>query len=180
MPEVIEMPPEDYASPDSTTIHAANAADAPEAIAVTLGDPIMVKVTAIDGPKDVVQWRIDDNDWKGITIGAKEEGRIGLRTGLGASVTLTLADQVVVKASRLTRVKFETRPPEKEGLPVELVVELSRGEVEIKPLPVTVGGPPPAVVRIITPDKSFNTRLATGVRVDAFSGTRLRMVAGER
>jgi len=158
----------------------------PEPLAATaekpkaIGEPIDAQITMLEGPPDVVQWRTDDGTWEGPAIGGRAKGVIEVRTGLGASTTLTLADQVSVKISRLSRVKFEQRSPAKDGMPVELVVELSRGEVDIKPLPLTPGGPAPAVVRVITPDKNFTTRLATGIRFDAFSGTRLRVLGGEK
>jgi hypothetical protein len=144
------------------------------------GEPIRAHITLLEGPKDVVQWRVDEGEWNNLTVNDKAEGRIEVRTGLGASTTLTLADQISVRVSRLSRVEFHTRTPEKSGMPVELVVVLSRGEVDVKPLPTTPGGPAPAVIRIVTPDKEFTTRLATGVRFDAFTGTRLKLVGGER
>jgi len=136
-------------------------------------------VTGIDGPADVIQWRVDDGEWMNLVVNDTATGVIEVRTGLGAAVSFILADQVSVKVSRLSRVRLEQRTPEKPGLPIELVVNISRGEVDIKPLPMTPGSPAPAVVRIVTPDKNFTTRLATGVRLDAFTGTRLRTVSGE-
>lgn len=149
------------------------------ALSQPAGEPVHAKVTGIDGPADVIQWRVDDGEWMNLVVNDTATGVIEVRTGLGAAVSFILADQVSVKVSRLSRVRLEQRTPEKPGLPIELVVNISRGEVDIKPLPMTPGSPAPAVVRIVTPDKNFTTRLATGVRLDAFTGTRLRTVSGE-
>jgi hypothetical protein len=167
-------------APEPVQEPVAAASAAAEVPAAPVGEPIKAQIISLDGPTDVIQWQVNDGEWTPVAVNNRADGIIAVRTGLGASMTLTLADQVSVKVSRLTRVRFEQRTPEKPGMPVELVVELSRGEVDIKPLPLLPGGPSPAVVRIITPDRDFTTRLSTGVRFDAFTGTRLKLVAGER
>lgn len=172
VPVVLEMPAE---SPGESPAQAL-----PAPTVTPTGEPIRAQVILVEGPKDVIQWRIDGGEWKNLVASDRVDGRIEVRTGLGAAATFTLADQVSVRVARLSRVEFETRPPAAAGMPVELVVRLTRGEVDVKPLPTMPGGPAPATIRIITPDREFTTRLATGVRFDAFSGTRLKVVGGEK
>lgn len=144
------------------------------------GESVTVRVGSIDGPADVIEWRGLGEEWSPIAAGASATGRLEIRTGLGASATFVVDDQVEVKVLRLSRVRLERREPAGPGLPAEIVVEVNRGEVDIKPRTALVAGAATAVVRIVTPDKNFATRLPTGVRYDAFSGTRTRVLSAER
>lgn len=171
---------------DDTTATAANSASRPMAPqpgatgTAKPGQAVSARVAAIDGPADVIEWRGLGEEWSPVATGATATGRLEIRTGLGASATFVIDDQVEVKVLRLSRVRFERREPAGPGLPAEIVVEISRGEVDIKPRPALVAGAATAVVRIVTPDKNFATRLPTGVRFDAFSGTRTRVLSAER
>jgi hypothetical protein len=167
--------------PTSSATQARPVAPQPGAAATAKpGQSVSARVAAIDGPADVIEWRGLGEEWSPISAGATASGRLEVRTALGASATFVIDDQVEVKVLRLSRVRFERREPSGPGLPAEIVVEVNRGEVDIKPRPALVAGAATAVIRIITPDKNFATRLPTGVRYDAFSGTRTRVLSAEK
>ncbi|MBX3407323.1 MAG: hypothetical protein KF869_11230 [Phycisphaeraceae bacterium] len=180
-PEEPAPQPKPEISPAAASAPARPAAAQPGAAGTAKpGEAVSARVSAIDGPADVIEWRGLGEEWSPIAAGATASGRLEVRTGLGASATFVIDDQVEIKVLRLSRVRFERREPSGPGLPAEIVVEVNRGEVDIKPRPALVAGAATAVIRIVTPDKNFATRLPTGVRYDAFSGTRTRVLSAER
>lgn len=179
-PRAVPPAPAPQAEPASEPAPATEPARVGSTALARPGESVSARIASIEGPPDVIEWRGLGEDWAAIAAGATASGRLEVRTGLGAAATFVLDDQVEVKVLRLSRVRFERREPSGPGMPAEIVVEIQRGEVDIKPKQTLIAGAATAVIRIITPDKNFATRLPTGVRYDAFSGTRTTVVSLER
>lgn len=139
--------------------------------------PAKITVVGVGGGAGAAQWRIMDQPWRAPAAGELLEGKIEVRAGIDAEVTVVIDDQVRLTIARLGRVVIE-RTVEPDGSVIPSIT-LARGAVEVRPAPSASG----TLARVRTPDQAFGLRTAaadgreTGIRVeyDAFTGTRTRL-----
>lgn len=139
--------------------------------------PAKISVASVGGGAGAAQWRMMDQPWRAPVAGELLEGKIEVRAGIDAEVTVVIDDQVRLTVSRLGRVVIE-RTVEPDGSVIPSIA-LARGAVEVRPAPGASG----TLARVRTPDQAFGLRTAAadgrdiGIRVeyDAFTGTRTRL-----
>ncbi len=138
-------------------------------------DRVQVTFVGVGGDAAQAQWRAVDEGggkpgaWTAIQVGETVEDRVEIRTGLGVSVELKLADAASLQVSHLARLRIE-RKIRSDGT-WQLGALLSRGELRIQGLQKDEMGFAKAPVHVRTPDGTYPIRTHTSIAYDAFNGT---------
>lgn len=134
--------------------------------AMVRDEPVRAGVQSVSGG---AEWRAGQGAWSALAPGGTIDGVLEVRTGMGASATLSIDDGARVTIDRLSGVTIKRLRVGDDALgrpaPRRLVVDVARGRVVVDP----ISGPGGArrLVTITTPDGLLVVSEATEVTVDA-------------
>lgn len=135
-----------------------------------------VRVESIGGDGTGVQWRVGNGAWSTPTVGQTADGKVEIRAGLDAQVTLVVDGLAELRVTRLGRATIE-RCTESRGA-TSVGVGVTRGAVEVRPVGAALqdGAKGQMFARVRTPDQVFGLVGPLRVEYDAFAGTKRRVV----